>query len=78
MQNIEQEVERHYHHGSWIKEIERAQEKIAARYWSRKIPSLTPATSQDFRQHTADHHTDHAKANKSVAKWVLCPITRVT
>ena len=65
MQDIQQEVERHNHHGGVrVEEIERAGENGQDDIGPEKHLQFTPAVGQNFRQHTTDYHPDHAKADK--------------
>ncbi len=79
MQDIEQEVEHQNQRcGMRIKEVERAGEDSQYNVGPEKDLQFTPAVGQHFRQHAADHHADHAKADKQSGEVGALPHHPVT
>ena len=69
MQDVEQEVEHHNQRGGVrIKEIEGAGENRQHDVGPEENLQFAPAVGEDFRQHAANHHPDHAEADKQGGK----------
>ncbi|STV96156.1 Uncharacterised protein [Klebsiella michiganensis] len=65
MQNVQQEVEHHNHHGGVrVEEVEGAGENRQHDVGPEKHLQFAPAVGQYFSQHTADHHSDYPEADK--------------